>query len=124
MAERKMKVPINIKKINLVNSWNIIADPKDEKDIYTCKLCKRLLLAPPLDELNTNTNKDIKIESMLSKGKCGDIFHEKCINNSIKSGCISCPTCNVPWNQLKTLRSDIILGNLEQLSIKKKTTNA
>jgi hypothetical protein len=104
--------------------WNIIADPKDENTSHNCKLCKRPLVAPPLHELQIDGTKDIKIEGKLSKGRCGDVFHEKCILNSVGSGCISCPTCNVPWQQAKILRSSIVTGNIENLTIKKKTSSA
>ena len=123
MTEKKGKVPVSIQKISLVMSWDIIADPKDENINHNCKLCKRPLVAPPLHELQTDGTKDIKIEGKLSKGRCGDVFHEKCILNSMSSGCVSCPTCNVPWQQAKTLRSSIVTGNIENLTMKKKTSS-
>lgn len=123
MAEKKHKVPVSIQKVNLVAQWNIIGDPKDEHLNHNCKLCKRPLIAPPLHELQTDGTKDIKIEGKISKGRCGDIFHEKCISDSISSGCISCPTCNVPWQQKKILRSSIVTGNIENLTVKKKTSS-
>ncbi len=102
--------------------WNIISDPKDEQTNHNCKLCKRPLIAPPLHELQTDGTKNIKIEGELSKGRCGDIFHKKCIENSVSSGCISCPTCNVPWQHSKNLTSSIVAGNFENLTVKKKTS--
>ena len=121
MAEKKQMVAVTIKKVNLVMPWNICSDSKDELSDNNCKLCKRPLLAPPLHELQINGTKNIKIEERLSKGRCGDVFHEKCIADSINSGCISCPTCNVPWQQSKMLRSSVISGNIENLTVKKKT---
>lgn len=115
------KVPIEVKKVNLVASWNIISDPKDDVPNYNCKLCKRPLLAPPLQELQTDDFKGVVIEGKLAKGRCGDVFHEKCIQNSINSGCISCPTCNVPWQQSKILRSGTVTGVVETTMFKKKT---
>lgn len=123
MAEKKCKIPVAVKKVNMVVSWNIISDPKNEQDVYDCKLCKRPLLAPPLHELEVDGDKNIKIEGRLSKGKCGDVFHEKCIENSMASGCISCPTCNIPWQTGTLLRSSVVSGNIENLTIKKKTKN-
>lgn len=117
-----MKVPVSVKKVNLVMPWNIVSDPKDEIPNYNCKLCKRQLIAPPLHELQTDGLKDIKIEGKLSKGVCGDIFHEKCITDSIKSGCVSCPTCNITWQKLKTLNSSVLTGNTESITMKKKTS--
>lgn len=116
-----MTVPLTIKKVNLVVPWNIVADPKDEKENNDCKLCKRPLIAPPPDELQINGTNNIKIEGKLSKGRCGDIFHENCITHSVNSGCVSCPTCNVPWQQAKILKSGIDTSNIENIAIKKKT---
>lgn len=123
MADKKPTVQIKIKKVNLVMPWNICSDFKYETSDNNCKLCKRPLLAPPPHELQAGGAKNIKIEEKLSKGRCGDVFHEKCIADSINSGCVSCPTCNVPWQQSKMLRSSIVAGNVEYLTIKKKTTN-
>ena len=125
MKESKSKIPVNIKKINLVSSWNIIADPKDENEIYDCKLCKRPLLAPPLEELDIENKFSIEIEGKLLKGMCGDIFHEKCINSYLKSGlksdCMGCPTCNTLWQQSKNLYSNVVTQTMESVTMKKKT---
>lgn len=112
-------VVVKIKKINYVCSYNFNTDPKNNTMNNSCNICKQLVIFPPLDELN-NTNKKIKINGKLIKGKCGDIFHESCILNYIGLGYISCPTCNVPWEQLKTLRSGVLISDHNQLSIKKK----
>lgn len=120
MAEIKRTVPVTIKQANYVFSWNFKAE-KDDETSHSCKLCKRALLAPPLQELQVNNNNDIKLEGRLAMGRCGDIFHEKCIASSLSSGCVSCPTCNVPWQQAKILRSVVSSGNIEDLTVKKKT---
>lgn len=111
-----------IKKINLITKWNVVGDPRDQDQTNdACKLCKRPLVAPTLQELQIVDNKNIILEGKLAKGKCGDIFHEKCIINSLNSGCNSCPTCNIPWQQIKQLNSNIICGSVEKLTVKKKT---
>lgn len=127
--ESKLAVKITVKKVNRVMHWNILGDPRCEdpnpNKKYTCKICKGYLLSPPPQELqfNDDTN-SASIEGTLAKGTCGDVFHEKCIQNSLNSGCVSCPTCNSPWTQKKLLSSGVTDGNMEELTIKKKTAKA
>lgn len=115
------KVEINIREVNLVVSWNILTDPKDESNHNNCMLCRKSILAPSFHELQIEPNKDINIEGKLLKGRCGDVFHARCMNDFLKSGSISCPTCNVPWQQSKILNSRHVFDNVIGVDIKKKT---
>lgn len=120
-------VKTSVKKVNLVMGWNFTGDPRDDHANNDCKLCKRPLVAPPLQELQSdpaNPSKGIVIEGKLAKGVCGDIFHEKCIANSLSSGCVSCPTCARPWSQARILRSSVVCGNIENLTMKRKSAYA
>lgn len=121
-----MSVKINITNINLITNWDFIGDPRTQQDKHDCKLCRRPLIMPPLQEMEVTDTKGVYITGKLSKGECGDIFHEKCINSMLNSGSTLCPNCNTQWNQSKILKSGIInptheQSNTDDVVIKKKT---
>jgi hypothetical protein len=117
-------IDINIEKIDIVASWNFTGDSIDELNPHNCKICRRALVAPSLQEIQLNKSNSVVIEGRLSKGICGHIFHEDCINRSVKSGGGSCPNCNVRWQTAKNIKSNALAGNIEQLMLKRKTAIA
>jgi hypothetical protein len=72
-----------------------------------CKLCKRNLAAPTLEDIQTGT-----INSKVSLGKCGHSFHSSCIDKYIKAGNISCPIDMTSWNLNRELDQNIVFKKI------------
>jgi hypothetical protein len=70
-----------------------------------CKICRGSLSAPPLQDLNNDTK--TKIEMVVISGRCGHIFHKKCIQELKKNNYLSCPQCNLVWKDEDALSCDI-----------------
>lgn len=126
-TKNKPVIKTIIKKVNLRIGWDIVADPKDTDNVnvnnkFKCGFCHKFLVCPPPQELQLNNETNgVVIEGKLSKGKCGCIFHEKCVSGYLQAGNVSCPKCNIPWSQSKSLKSGEVHGKIEGLTVKKKT---
>ena len=104
-----MSVNCKVHTAKFVISWDYEGDPKGIEQKNYCKLCKKPLLTPPPQEYQINEKiNGIKISRRLIKGECGDIFHDKCIKNSLNLKNISCPNCNTIWKYSKVLKTGII----------------
>jgi hypothetical protein len=69
-----------------------------------CLLCRKSLSAPPIQDLN-NEKKQL-IDMTIISGKCGHLYHKKCINQ-FKKTMMSCPQCNLVWNEEYLLSPEI-----------------
>jgi RING-H2 zinc finger domain len=94
---RNGDISFNVKNIEVSVGYQFVLD--------NCQICKCPLSAPPVQELNNETKKNI--EMTVSVGKCGDIFHRSCIKDLKKNNNISCPICNVVWKEEDILRCEI-----------------
>ena len=110
------KLKVNIKQLNLVTNWEFNSPTKE------CTLCRSLLVAPSPQELSGSKSKGSVIEGQIIVGECKHMFHKDCLDLFMKSGCTSCPTDKTPWKTTKTIRSGVVYGNTNQLTIKTKTT--
>mgnify|MGYP000093025715 CR=1 FL=1 len=106
----KMSVDMKITKLNLIASWDICDNISN-----TCSLCRRLYVAPSLQEL-TNPNK--KVLGNIVKGKCQHMFHSECMNDFINSGCQLCPICKTSWSLEKTIKSGAIYEQQQKIALK------
>jgi hypothetical protein len=68
-----------------------------EFDQEDCKFCRCSLSAPPLQDLNNNSKKNI--EMCVAQGKCGHLFHKSCIKELSKNNFVSCQVCNLVWKE-------------------------
>jgi len=114
MATRKLNV--NIKQLDLITNWEFNSPTKE------CTLCKNLLVAPSLQELNGSNFKGSVIEGQIIVGQCKHMFHKDCLNLFMKSGCTSCPIDKTPWETNKIIMSGVVFGDTHQLTIKTKAT--
>jgi hypothetical protein len=88
-----------------ITSAEIYIGYEFSNDSGNCKICRGSLLAPPLQELNNESK--TKIEMTVSLGKCGHLFHKKCIHELKKNNYLSCPSCNVVWSEEDQLPCEI-----------------
>lgn len=56
---------------------------------------------------NLSTPHENDFDAMISIGKCGSIFHQKCINKLQQTGFMSCPICTVKWEEQSVVKSSI-----------------
>lgn len=105
------KVPLAIKKVNIVANWEFDNLSKE------CSLCRKLLISPSPQELN---GKKKIISNQIVIGVCGHMFHKDCLTNF---GNISnvCPVDKTPWKTSKTIKSGVIF---EQQHVDIKTHTA
>ena len=77
---------IKIKNMNIISSWSYVSDKNMD-----CTICR--------ESINNNSIYAIEkgIISEISKGKCGHIFHNECINPWLISN-KKCPICSMPYN--------------------------
>ena len=80
------KTTFNIKKFNLVSTWNLNVECVD------CQLCKVNLHDIPPDKYHSNFNSD----SPVTKGMCGCHFHSSCISGWRKEY-DTCPKCQIKF---------------------------
>jgi hypothetical protein len=105
-----MSLDIKVKSLNLIAHWDICGQSTNE-----CQLCRRLLVAPSLQELSSTKG---KVLGQLVKGKCQHIFHSECMNNLINSGCQLCPIDKTPWDLEQTIKSGALYQEQETMSFK------
>ena len=74
---------------------------------HICKLCKRNLAAPTLDNIQIGD-----INSKVSLGKCGHSFHTTCIDKYIKTGSMACPIDNTTWALNRELDQNIVFKKI------------
>lgn len=89
---------INVKHVNLFVGYVF----KQEN----CTICRGNLSAPPASEYNSDqTTNSIKssIDCSVLLGKCDHMYHKKCIQSLKKNNYVSCPQCNVVWENSETL---------------------
>jgi len=81
-----------------VISWNpvVVWSYDDKGGNSVCSICGKIntLLCETCRVNNTNVDETNKC--LVSRGKCGHVFHEHCIKDILKIGSI-CPTCKTPW---------------------------
>ena len=83
---KKPEITFNIKKINLVSSWELNLDETN------CKLCKRNVHDIPPNKHNNHINSEI----LVTKGKCGCCYHTSCISGWRKEY-DTCPECQIKF---------------------------
>jgi hypothetical protein len=62
-----------------------------------CKICRCSNSAPPLQDLNNDSKKNIEMSVIL--GKCGHMFHSSCIKDLNKNNFVSCQICKLVWKE-------------------------
>ena len=67
-----------------------------------CHLCKQDLYAPCLSE------KINELDSNVTKGECGHIFHSMCIQKYMTTN-MSCPIDNTIWKKNKIINTDALI---------------
>ena len=107
------KININLKKLDLVINWDFSGSNQE------CSLCRRQLISPSLQELNSDT-KHLIIEGQVIMGDCGHMFHKECITNFMINNCMLCPIDKTPWKTTKILHSDVVFGDINKVAIKTK----
>jgi hypothetical protein len=107
------KLDIKITKLNLIANWDIADCESNE-----CSLCRRSLLAPSLQELQSEKG---KILGDIVEGDCNHMFHEKCMNDLINSGCQLCPRDKTTWKLKKVHKSGAAYEQHAKLSFKSVT---
>ncbi len=88
-------VRLEIESLEIVGQW-------EYKDCEMCDLCKKNLMEIPPTKTTTNNIANIEKFPSVSIGKCQHAFHTNCIDSSVNSGNLSCPTCKTPWDTEKT----------------------
>lgn len=90
---------IEIKRVKIVGGY--------EFNDVNCELCKNNLMAPYYKDIEDNTKKNVDMR--VSVGKCGHIFHKKCITEFRNSGILSCPlpSCKISWNEESQCNCDL-----------------
>jgi hypothetical protein len=86
-----------------MNSLQVFLGYEFEQE--NCQICRSNLSAPPLSELTNNSQ--TKIDMTVLVGKCGHMFHKKCINEMKKNNFTSCPQCNLVWNEEDALSCEV-----------------
>jgi len=107
------KLDIKITKLNLIANWDIADCSSNE-----CQLCRRPFLAPALQELQNNKG---KILGDIVEGECNHMFHEKCMNDLINSGCQLCPIDKTTWKLRKTVKSGAVYLDHQRIAFKSTT---
>ena len=77
-------INMNIKNIDLYVGYDFNYNQNN-----LCTLCREDLSMP----------QETETVSIISVGKCNDIFHKKCIDKLVQTGFISCPVCNMKWEE-------------------------
>jgi len=111
------KINISLQHLDLVTKWELAGS------IHECTLCRRSLLAPSLNELNTEKNAQLTvINGEVSIGECKHLFHKDCISNFVNGGCILCPIDKLPWKTSKVLKTGTSYGTAQKVAIKTKSS--
>ena len=99
-------------KLNVVVYWDICDETTNE-----CQLCRRPLLAPSLQELNSDKT---VILGKIVIGECKHMFHDDCMNDLINSGCLLCPVDKTTWKLHKSIKSGAVYSKPKSLLLKTK----
>jgi hypothetical protein len=110
------KLDIKITKLNLIANWDIADCSSNE-----CQLCRRPFLAPALQELQKLQNNTSTILGNIVEGECKHMFHEKCMNDLINSGCQLCPIDKTTWKLKKTVKSGAVYSDSQKIAFKSTT---
>ena len=76
---------IKINKMNIISSWSYVSDTNMD-----CTICRQSINNDSIYAIEKG------YKSTLSKGKCGHLFHEECINPWLKTN-KRCPICSQPY---------------------------